>query len=88
MIALRVVTQTAYQDGDDSQPVSRLTFRRTVRRQRTPAFGSLVSSLHFESTWQAEDMGRGASCMVDDEEAHNLERLNPESGEQIQLQEV
>lgn len=70
--------------ADESPPASRLTFRRTIRRTHTPAFGSLVSSLHFESTWEAEDPVNGASCLAEVDKAIVVEEL----GEQIRLQEA
>lgn len=73
-------------ESDDSPPASRLTFRRTIRRTHTPAFGSLVSSLHFESTWEAEDLVNGTSCVADGEEAVDVE--HSDGGEQIRLQEA
>lgn len=86
LIALRVVTQTRQTESDTSQPVSRLTFRRTIRRNHTPAFGSLVSSLHFESTWRDGIIANGTFCVLDNEEVGNVEGMD--GGEQIRLEEV
>ncbi|KAF5323270.1 hypothetical protein D9619_013477 [Psilocybe cf. subviscida] len=82
LIALRVVTQTSQTEAEANQPVSHLTFRRTTRRNHTPAFGSLVSSLHLESTWEDEDVTNGTFCVADHEEVGNV------VGEQIQLQDA
>ncbi|KAF5323272.1 hypothetical protein D9619_013475 [Psilocybe cf. subviscida] len=82
LIALRVVTQTSQTEAEASQPGSRLTFRRTIRRNHAPAFDGLVSSLHLESTWEDEDVTNGTSGVADCEEGGNV------VGEQIQLQDA
>lgn len=86
LIALRVITQKPEAESDDSPPTSRLTFRRTIQRTHTPAIGSLVSSLHFESTWEAEDLVTGTSCMADGDDGITVEGLD--GGEQIRLQKA
>lgn len=57
LIAFGVVTQTPDRDNDGSQPISHLTFRRSVRRNYTRGVDSLVTVLHLESTLDVGDSG-------------------------------
>lgn len=65
--------QTPQTEVDGTHSVSHLTFRRSTRRNHTPGFDSLVSSLHFESTWEAENISNGTPREAYDGEVDIME---------------